>query len=77
MPQLLRDVLIPVYAALDLPWDPTTAGALQNVAAGVTLQETADSVISQLALIRELAPTAIDAPTRDLAANLAPEHVAA
>ena len=77
MPQLLRDVLIPVYEALDLPWDPATAGALQNVAAGVTLQETADSVISQLALIRELAPAGIDTPTRDLAASLAPEHVAA
>jgi octanoyl-[GcvH]:protein N-octanoyltransferase len=75
--ELLREVLVPIYEALELPWDPRTAGALQDLVAAVTLKETTDSILAELSRIREMTPTSIDADTRQLAAGLAPEHLAA
>ena len=75
--KLLRDILEPVYSALGLEWDPNTAGALQDVAPGVTMQEVAGVILDELATIRTPRHTSIERRTMQLAAELAPEHLAA
>lgn len=42
----IRAVLEDTYAALDLPWDPATAGAADDLVPGLTVDEVADAVIA-------------------------------
>ncbi|MEX1037586.1 MAG: lipoate--protein ligase family protein [Acidimicrobiia bacterium] len=44
----IRDVLIPVYRALRIDWDPRTAGALADRSAGTKTGDVADAVVAQL-----------------------------
>ena len=74
--RLIREILTPVYAALDLTWDPGTAGAIQDVVPAVTLSETADAILAELAAIRSLNPATIDRETLELAKSLTDDHVA-
>jgi lipoate-protein ligase A len=71
----VRDILVDVYSALRLPWDPATAGALTDVRPGITLQAAADAVLQQLAEDRTTVPGEISAATIDLAQSLAEDHV--
>ena len=74
--QALRDILTPVYAALDLDWDPATAGVIQDVVAGVTLEETANAILGELALTRELLEGSFSPETLHKGRELASDHVA-
>jgi hypothetical protein len=73
--QALRDILIPVYSALELEWDPSTAGALEDAIPGVTLEQTAGAILDELAASRELVSDSFDGGTIAAARELAPEHV--
>jgi octanoyl-[GcvH]:protein N-octanoyltransferase len=42
----LRVVLTDVYAALGLPWRPPTAGAVEDLAAGTTVQDVEDALLA-------------------------------
>lgn len=44
----VRDVLVPVYEALGLDWDPATAGAVADEAPGVTWEDAAQALIAEL-----------------------------
>lgn len=44
----VRDVLIPVYRALGIDWDPRTAGALADRSAGTKTADVSNAVIVQL-----------------------------
>jgi lipoate-protein ligase A len=44
----IRDVLIPVYRALALDWDPRTAGALADRSPGLTTDIVMDSILDQV-----------------------------
>jgi octanoyl-[GcvH]:protein N-octanoyltransferase len=72
----LRAALIDVYAALELDWDPATAGAADDVAPGVRAD---DVEAAALAALRRRAggarDAALDAPTLLLASELAGEHL--
>jgi lipoate-protein ligase A len=72
--KLVRNALVPVYAALDLEWNPATAGSLQDVAPSITLQRTADAILDELAEEATLRRAAIDPDTMALGEQLAPEH---
>ena len=72
----VRDVLIPVYKALDLAWDPTTVGAVQDAAPGASLEETADVILAELAALKPIIAGSLEPETLKLARELAPEHVA-
>jgi lipoate-protein ligase A len=50
----IRDVLIPVYRALDLDWDPRTSGALADRAPGLDNGKVAAAVIDAMASRFEL-----------------------
>jgi hypothetical protein len=43
----IRDVLIPVYRALGLDWDPRTADSLADRSPGITVKLVMDSIEAQ------------------------------
>ena len=68
----LRDILAPVYGALDLDWKPETAGSLQDVSRTVSLESTTDAVLTELAVTRQFDETSFDSETMEMAMQLAP-----
>jgi octanoyl-[GcvH]:protein N-octanoyltransferase len=69
---LVRDALVPVYSALGLEWEPATAGAVADVAPGVTLDDVVDALRSEYAAVE----AELDEETLALARRLAPQHLA-
>ena len=63
----VRAVLEPVYAALELDWDPATAGDLADVVGGVTMDVALDALRRALAARIDLAEAPLDAGTLALA----------
>ena len=72
----IREVLVPVYGALDIEWNPSTVGALDDVLSGADVSATADALIDALVGVAPVVQTTLDAETLDLAATLAPAHMA-
>ncbi len=77
----VRDVLERVYAALELRWDPRTAGAVEDEiggggpASGEALWDAVrDALLAQYAARFELVPGELDGETLALARRLAAEH---
>ncbi|HKE78873.1 MAG TPA: hypothetical protein VKB54_06180 [Solirubrobacteraceae bacterium] len=70
----LRAVLFEVYRALDLAWDPSTAGALDDAAPGVTVPVVEEAILAERRHDHELAPGAIDEATMARARELEPRH---
>jgi lipoate-protein ligase A len=68
----VRDVLMPVYDALQLDWDPGTAGAITNEVPGTTWEQAVDALIAELP---EHGPAELDASTLAMAQRYAPEHL--
>lgn len=67
----IAEVLVPVYSALDLDFDPTTAGE-----AGVGLDRVVSAVRAEYAERFELVETPLDEATLALARRLRSEHLA-
>ncbi len=62
-----------VYAALDLPADPATTGAVEDEVASVTLDGVEEALLAAYAVARgPLAPATVDAATISLARELEP-----
>jgi octanoyl-[GcvH]:protein N-octanoyltransferase len=77
----VRDVLLPVYEALGLDWDPGTAGAVEDEldgagAGAVPSPWTAvrDALLAEYGREYEIVDTELDPETIALARRLAPEH---
>lgn len=73
----IRDLLIPVYEALELDWDPVTVGAVGDESGSVTLTAMEDHLLRELARAagEPLERATLDADTLDLAARLEPDHL--
>ena len=72
---LVRDVLIPVYEALGLEWDPATAGSVEDELGGANLDAVGDAVLrGMVAAGHELVETELDRDTLALAERLLPDH---
>lgn len=61
----IRDVLIPVYRALGIDWDPRTAGSLADRSPGLTVEKVADAIEAELGRVfsledREIPPSVIE-----------------
>jgi octanoyl-[GcvH]:protein N-octanoyltransferase len=69
---LIREVLEPAYAALDLEWNPGTVGAVEDSVPGTGLGTVEDAILEQLGKEADLRPTGLDPETRDLALAAAP-----
>jgi octanoyl-[GcvH]:protein N-octanoyltransferase len=68
----IREVLIPVYAALGLEWDPATAGS-----AGASVDDVEAAILAEYAELYELDEGQLDSETLALARRLRPEHLSA
>jgi octanoyl-[GcvH]:protein N-octanoyltransferase len=70
----LRAALVDVYRALDLKWDPATAGALDDVLPGVSSSAVEQALLAARGRDRDLPAAAIDDRTLQLARALEPRH---
>lgn len=71
----IRDVLIPVYRALGLDWDPRTAGSLADRSPGITNQLVSKAIEKRFAARYDLTPAAIPDDILERAASLVDEHL--
>jgi lipoate-protein ligase A len=70
----VRDVLVPVYEALALDWEPRTAGSLAAEAPGTRWEDVVAAIVAVHAEERPLEWARLDDETLSLAERLAPEH---
>ena len=70
----VRDVLLPVYRALDLDWDPATVGSVEDEVGAVGLTPVEDAILSQLSRRYELSVIEPDHETLQLAARFESDH---
>ncbi|HEX2234210.1 MAG TPA: hypothetical protein VHG69_12700 [Thermoleophilaceae bacterium] len=70
----VRDVLLPVYEALGLSWDPATAGAVADEDAGAGLAEVTRALEAGYAEHYDLVEAELDQETLELARLRAPDH---
>ena len=70
----LRGVLFDVYRALDLAWEPSTAGALDDVAPGVSVTDVEEAVLAARGRDPALQTGTLDGPTMQLARTLEARH---
>jgi lipoate-protein ligase A len=70
----IREVLVPVYAALGLDWDPETAGSVEDEVGETALEAVEGTILAQLGERYELRDSRLDAATLDLAARFESEH---
>jgi lipoate-protein ligase A len=73
----VRDVLIPVYRALDLSWDPATVGSLEDEVPGVEWNDVEQAILDQFAQRFDLEVGRLGPETLAQAAQLAPDYEAA
>jgi len=76
-PARVRDVLIPVYQALGLAWDPATVGSLASEVPGVTWESAEGAILARFAQAFELEEDSLPASVIELAKSLEPHHLAA
>lgn len=71
-----RDVLVPVYAALDYPLDPETVGAIEDECRGARRDDVVDALLAALAARAEVATgdASIFARAALLAREIEPRH---
>ena len=69
---LVREALVPVYAALGLDWDPATAGAVADEVPGATVEDVLEALRAEYGTVK----SELDDETLALARRLAPEHLA-
>jgi lipoate-protein ligase A len=72
----IRDVLIPVYRALGLSWDPETVGSVVDEVPGVGLAEVEEAILRELARRNELVEASLDPATLALAEAREARHEA-
>jgi lipoate-protein ligase A len=70
----VRGVLVPVYSALGLEWNPSTAGAVSDEAPGVTLDDVEAALVEGLRDGYDIDDAPLDPETLAMAQRLAPEH---
>jgi lipoate-protein ligase A len=70
----VRDVLVPVYAALGLDWDPATTGSVADEGEGIGWEDVLDALLAEYAERYDLVEAGLDEETLALARRLAPEH---
>jgi lipoate-protein ligase A len=70
----VRDVLVPVYEALGLAWDPATVGSLRDEVPDLTWEAAAGAIEAAFAEVGELVPGELSPEALDLARELVPGH---
>jgi octanoyl-[GcvH]:protein N-octanoyltransferase len=70
----LRAALFDVYRALELAWDPATAGALDDVVPSVSVTAVEEAILAVRGRDHALVPAAVDERTLALARELEARH---
>jgi octanoyl-[GcvH]:protein N-octanoyltransferase len=70
----VRDALLPVYDALDLTWNPDTAGSIEDEAGTITREQVEEALLTRLRGLYDLSEVAIDSETLALAKRLESDH---
>lgn len=70
----IAEVLLPVYTALDLEWDPTTSGDLAGAAPGITHEDVLAAIVTEFDRRYTLEPGVLDDATIATAGELEPSH---
>ena len=70
----VREVLVPVYEALELPFEPSTAGSVADEVPGIGYEEVETALIEAFAERYDLVEAGIDAETMALAERLESRH---
>ena len=71
----VREVLVPVYEALGLEWQPETTGSLADEVTGIGWDAVRAALEAEYAALHDLEPSELDGETLALAQRLAPDHV--
>jgi lipoate-protein ligase A len=71
----IRDVLIPVYRALELDWDPRTCGALADRSPGLDKRKVMAAIIEAMSKRFELASWELPPSVLAEARDLIPDHL--
>jgi len=71
----IADVLIPVYEALDLQWNPATSGDLAGAAPGITRQDVMAAIVTEFDRRYGLEHGRIDDATLAMAEDLEAAHL--
>jgi lipoate-protein ligase A len=70
----IRGVLVPVYDALGLEWNPATTGSVEDEIGEVALADVADVILAVLGQRFDLSEDGLDSATLELAERLEPNH---
>jgi octanoyl-[GcvH]:protein N-octanoyltransferase len=70
----VADVLVPVYEALALDWDPTTTGSVEDEVPGISWDEVAEAVLARFRQRSELVEETLPPEILTRARELAPLH---
>ena len=71
----IRDILLPVYKALDLAWDAESVGSLKDELAGVSIEDAHQAVVDEFASRYELVNASVSKDTLALAEAVEPQYV--
>jgi octanoyl-[GcvH]:protein N-octanoyltransferase len=71
----VREVLVPVYQALALDWDPATVGSVADEVHGIAHEDVVRALLDQLSRRWAPAHVPLDGETLDLAGALEAEHL--
>jgi lipoate-protein ligase A len=71
----IRDVLIPVYRALELDWDPRTCGALADRAPGLDNAKVRSAIVAAMRQRYDLVPGSLSPTILAEAESLLPDHL--
>ena len=70
----VRDVLVPVYEALGLDWDPATAGSVEDELGSAAMEDVEGALLAELGERYAIEQAGFDAQTLALAARLEASH---
>lgn len=71
----IRDVLIPVYRALEIDWDPRTTGALADRAPGLDNAKVTQAIVTRISRLYEVIPGRLPLSVIEHAQSLLQEHL--
>jgi octanoyl-[GcvH]:protein N-octanoyltransferase len=71
----VRDVLVPVYDALGLDWDPSTVGSIEDELGPIGYEQVQRAIVSEFGAHYDLVEASLDEDTLALARRLEPQHL--
>ncbi len=70
----LRQVLVPVYEALELDWDPSTAGSLEDELPGISIEDVRRAILGQVELHAEITKLPLPTEVIEMGRRLSMTH---